>query len=82
MAILKLIQIFSAWKKAKILKKRLKAYNFGEITWKSSTGSTNEDLMLKAQTGENHLSVVIADHQTAGKGRGSGNGYQKGVQLS
>ena len=70
MAILKLIQIFSAWKKAKILKKRLKAYNFGEITWKSSTGSTNEDLMLKAQTGENHLSVVIADHQTAGKGRG------------
>ena len=25
--------------------------------------------MLKAQTGTNHLSVAIADHQTAGKGR-------------
>ena len=25
--------------------------------------------MLKAQTGRNQLSVVIADHQTAGKGR-------------
>ena len=69
MAILKLIQIFSAWKKAKILKNRLKAYNFGEITWKSSTGSTNQDLMLRAQTGRNHFSVAIADHQTAGKGR-------------
>jgi len=69
-SILKLIKIFSAWKKAKILKKRLKAYKFGKITWKSSTGSTNKDLMLNAQTGENHLSVAIADHQTAGKGRG------------
>ena len=25
--------------------------------------------MLKAQTGRSHLSVAIADHQTAGKGR-------------
>ena len=70
MSILKLIENFSTWKKAKILKKRLKAYDFGEITWKSSTGSTNQDLMLKAQKGKNHLSVAIADHQTAGKGRG------------
>tara|TARA_B100000214_G_scaffold240780_1_gene176295 strand:- start:1643 stop:2449 length:807 start_codon:yes stop_codon:yes gene_type:complete len=69
-SILKLIEIFSAWKKAKILKKRLKACDFNEITWKSTTGSTNQDLMRKAQTGKNHLSVVIADQQTAGKGRG------------
>ena len=69
MSILKLIEIFSAWRKAKILQRRLKAYNFGEITWKSTTGSTYQDLMLKAQTWKNHLSVAIADHQTAGKGR-------------
>jgi len=69
-SILKLIEIFSAWKKAKVLQKRLKAYDFGEITWKSTTGSTNQDLMQKAQTGRNHLSVAIADHQTAGRGRG------------
>jgi len=68
-AILKLIEIFSAWRKGRVLRKRLKPLNFGEISWKSTTGSTNEDLMLKAQTGRNHLSVAIADHQTAGKGR-------------
>jgi len=69
-SILKLIEIFSSWRKSKVLQKRLKAYDFGEITWKSTTGSTNQDLILRAQTGKNHLSVAIADHQTAGRGRG------------
>ncbi len=70
MSILKLIEIFSSWRKSKVLQKRLKAYDFGEITWKSTTGSTNQDLILRAQTGKNHLSVAIADYQTAGRGRG------------
>ena len=69
MAILKLIEIFSAWRKGRVLRKRLKPLDFGEISWKSTTGSTNQDLLLKTQTGRNHLSVAIADHQTAGKGR-------------
>ena len=69
MAILKLIEIFSAWRKGRVLRKRLKPLDFGEISWKSTTGSTNQDLMLRAQTGRNHFSVAIADHQTAGKGR-------------
>ena len=69
MSIVKLIEIFSAWRKGMVLRKRLKPFDFGEISWKSTTGSTNQDLLLKAQSGTNHLSVAIADHQTAGKGR-------------
>tara|TARA_Y100000748_G_scaffold265262_1_gene235028 strand:- start:2873 stop:3679 length:807 start_codon:yes stop_codon:yes gene_type:complete len=68
-SILKLIEIFSAWRRGRVLRKRLDAFDFGEISWKSTTGSTNQDLMLKAQTGRNHLSVALADYQTAGKGR-------------
>ena len=69
MSILKLIKIFSFWRKGRVLRRRLNAFDFGDIYWKSTTGSTNQDLLLKAQTGRNHLSVVIADHQTAGRGR-------------
>jgi BirA family biotin operon repressor/biotin-[acetyl-CoA-carboxylase] ligase len=68
-SISKLIEIFSVWRKGWFLRKRLKGYDFGEIVWKSSTGSTNQDLLEKSKIRLKHPSVVIADHQTAGKGR-------------
>ncbi len=33
------------------------------------TGSTNSDLLAKAQSGAPHGTVLVADHQTAGRGR-------------
>ena len=35
----------------------------------SETGSTNDDLFVAAQAGAPHRSVLVADYQTAGKGR-------------
>ncbi|MBT94580.1 MAG: biotin--[acetyl-CoA-carboxylase] ligase [Acidimicrobiaceae bacterium] len=69
MSISKLIDIFSAWRKGRTLQKRLKGYDYGEIAWKSSTGSTNQDLLQKSEIIAKHPAVVIADHQTAGRGR-------------
>ena len=69
MAIPKLIENISANTKARILRKRLKDLKFGDITWKSTTGSTNQDLLETAEKMPKHLSVAIADHQTAGRGR-------------
>lgn len=34
-----------------------------------STGSTNDDLITEAHNGFRHTCVLVADHQTAGKGR-------------
>lgn len=35
----------------------------------ASTGSTNDDLVREARDGAPHRSVLVADHQTAGRGR-------------
>ena len=39
------------------------------VTWVSETGSTNADLAGEARTGAAHGTVLVADHQTAGRGR-------------
>ena len=38
-------------------------------SWVAETGSTNTDLMDAARTGEPEGAVLVADHQTAGRGR-------------
>ncbi len=42
---------------------------FGPVKWVAETGSTNEDLMAQAVAGAPHGCVLVADHQTSGRGR-------------
>lgn len=42
---------------------------FTDIRWVSETGSTNADVMELARQGEGEGVVLVADHQTAGRGR-------------
>ena len=42
---------------------------FGELRHTASTGSTNDDLAQEARLGHPSPTVLVADHQTAGKGR-------------
>ena len=42
---------------------------FGPVRFVSSTGSTNADLMASARGGAPEGAVIVADHQTAGRGR-------------
>jgi BirA family biotin operon repressor/biotin-[acetyl-CoA-carboxylase] ligase len=39
------------------------------VTWVAETGSTNADLARAARDGAPHGTVLVADHQTAGRGR-------------
>jgi BirA family biotin operon repressor/biotin-[acetyl-CoA-carboxylase] ligase len=39
------------------------------VTWVEETGSTNADLMAAARAGAPNGTVLVADHQTAGRGR-------------
>ena len=39
------------------------------VTWVAETGSTNADLVVQARSGAAHGTVLVADHQTAGRGR-------------
>ena len=39
------------------------------MTWVAETGSTNADLVAQARSGAAHGTVLVADHQTAGRGR-------------
>ena len=41
----------------------------GPLRHVASTGSTNDDLALAARRGDSTPAVLVADHQTAGKGR-------------
>ena len=41
----------------------------GELRHTVATGSTNDDLAREARLGERSPAVLVADHQTAGKGR-------------
>lgn len=42
---------------------------FGSVRFVATTGSTNADLLAAARDGEPEGSVLVADHQTAGRGR-------------
>ena len=42
---------------------------FADVRWVAETGSTNQDLMALAADGAPEGVVVVADHQTAGRGR-------------
>jgi len=42
---------------------------FADVRWVASTGSTNADVMALARDGAAEGVVVVADHQTAGRGR-------------
>ena len=42
---------------------------FGPVRFVGSTGSTNADLLAAARSGVPEGSVLVADHQTAGRGR-------------
>jgi BirA family biotin operon repressor/biotin-[acetyl-CoA-carboxylase] ligase len=39
------------------------------VEWSAETGSTNDDALLRARRGEAAGLVLVADHQTAGRGR-------------
>lgn len=41
----------------------------GPVRWVLETGSTNTDLMAAAARGASHGTVLVTDHQTAGRGR-------------
>lgn len=42
---------------------------FTDVRWLAETGSTNADVMAMARHGEPEGVVLVADHQTAGRGR-------------
>ena len=42
---------------------------FRDVRWMAETGSTNADVMQLARQGEAEGVVLVADHQTAGRGR-------------
>ncbi|MEM9609193.1 MAG: biotin--[acetyl-CoA-carboxylase] ligase [Actinomycetota bacterium] len=51
-----------------LARSRLVDSRFGTVDWLSETGSTNADLASIAASGA-HEQVLVADHQTAGRGR-------------
>lgn len=69
MSIVKVNENFSPRERAAFLQEKLKSLGFSSISWVSSTGSTNEDLIAAGLKGSGNLSVIIADDQTAGRGR-------------
>ena len=53
---------FSSSEKSAFLHKSLKDAGYGTVSWVSSTGSTNADLLEAGLGGVINLSVVIAYH--------------------
>ena len=51
------------------LRRRVADTAFGDVRWVAETGSTNADVLDLARHGEPEGIVVVADHQTAGRGR-------------
>lgn len=51
------------------LARRLAGTVFTELRWVTETGSTNADLLEQARAGAPEGRVLVADHQTAGRGR-------------
>jgi len=50
-------------------KTALAACRFRDVRWIDETGSTNADLLASARDGAPEGTVLVADHQTAGRGR-------------
>src|SRR4051794_5717576 len=42
---------------------------FTDVRWVEETGSTNADLMASGRDGASEGAVLVADHQTSGRGR-------------
>ena len=59
----------SAWKHLPLSCEAVRRAGLGELRHTASTGSTNDDLAREARLGERSPAVLVADHQTAGKGR-------------
>ena len=51
------------------LRDALEGTVFGPVRFVGSTGSTNADLLAAARSGAPEGAVLVADHQTAGRGR-------------
>src|SRR5437764_14642204 len=47
----------------------LAATRFADVRWFAETGSTNADALALARDGQPEGIVLVADHQTAGRGR-------------
>jgi BirA family transcriptional regulator, biotin operon repressor / biotin---[acetyl-CoA-carboxylase] ligase len=47
----------------------LASTRFGDVRWVAETGSTNADALALARDGQPEGIVLVADHQTAGRGR-------------
>jgi BirA family biotin operon repressor/biotin-[acetyl-CoA-carboxylase] ligase len=50
-------------------KRALGGTRFTDVRWVAETGSTNADLMALARAGASDGTVLVADHQTSGRGR-------------
>jgi len=50
-------------------KQQLAGTRFADVRWVTETGSTNADLLAMAREGAPEGIVLVADHQTAGRGR-------------
>ena len=52
-----------------VAKRAMENTRFADIRWVDETGSTNADLLALARDGAPEGVVLVADHQTAGRGR-------------
>lgn len=59
----------SAWKHLPLSCAAVRRAGLGELWHTASTGSTNDDLAYQARLGARLPAVLVADHQTAGRGR-------------
>ncbi|NLD75138.1 MAG: biotin--[acetyl-CoA-carboxylase] ligase [Acidimicrobiales bacterium] len=55
--------------RARGVRERLTGTTFADVRWLPETGSTNADVLELIRSGEPEGIVVVADHQTAGRGR-------------
>lgn len=53
----------------RLAREALVGTRFGDVRWVAETGSTNADALELARAGEPEGIVLVADHQTAGRGR-------------
>ena len=58
-----------AWRQMPLSTAAARRAGFGELRHTASTGSTNDDLAHQAWLGDRSPAVLVADHQTAGRGR-------------
>ncbi|MGH9213187.1 MAG: biotin--[acetyl-CoA-carboxylase] ligase [Acidimicrobiales bacterium] len=54
---------------AEFVRRQLAGGRFRDVRWVAETGSTNSDAMTLARDGAGEGTVVVADHQHAGRGR-------------